>query len=90
MGMNSTHLTVLADVKEAIASDKRFSDVFEPVADGLHENNKFWMVPVRMERFEPSARRIQLYAQFAELEQFLQSEKHLNVVLLPVIPAMTA
>jgi hypothetical protein len=81
---------VLENVKEAIGSDSRFSATFEPFAEGLHKEGNFWFVPVRLQKFEPVDRRMQLYAEFAKLESYLQGEKHLNVVLLPVITAMTA
>jgi len=81
---------VLQEVKKAIAADDRFASTFEPFVEGLHEEHGFWMVPVRLQRFEPAHRRMELYAQFAALESYLQSEKHLDVVLLPVITSMTA
>lgn len=80
---------MLKEVEAAIREDDRFASTFEPFAEGLHQEHGFWMVPVRLQQFEPAERRMQLYSQFAKLENYLQSEKHLNVILLPVISAMT-
>jgi hypothetical protein len=88
--MEGTAEKVLQEVKNAIDADDRFATTFEPFADGLHQEGAFWFVPVRLQKFEPADRRMQLYAQFAKLESYLQSEKRLNVVLLPVVSAMTA
>ena len=88
--MDSAAEKVLHEVTEAIASDDRFTPTFEPLAEGMHQEHGFWMVPVRLRRFEPASKRLELYARFAELESFLQSEKKMNVILLPVITAMTA
>lgn len=88
--MEGTAEKVLQDVRDAIGADDRFAAAFEPLADGLHREGDFWFVPVRLERYEPIDRRMVLYAQFAKLESYLQAERHLNVVLLPVVPAMAA
>ena len=81
---------VLQEVRDALQEQDRFSSIFEPSADGIHESNGIWMIPVKLRKVEPTARRFELYAKFAELETFLQSEKGLNVVLLPEISKMTA
>lgn len=81
---------MLLEIKSAIEADDRFASTFEPFGDGLHQEHGFWLVPVRLQRFEPAHRRMELYAKFAELESYLQSEKHMNVVLLPVITSMTS
>lgn len=88
--MENTAEKVLRDVRDAIDADDRFAATFEPFAEGLHREGDFWFVPVRLQRFEPADRRMQLYAQFAKLESYLQAERHLKVVLLPVVAAMTA
>lgn len=90
MNMNPTPESILTDVRDAINSDTRFASTFEPFADGLHQVNEFWMVPVRLQRFEPVVRQMQIYAEFAELEDFLQAKKGLNVVLLPVLTSKIA
>ena len=88
--MNGEIEQVLQDVRDAIRADERFATTFEPFSEGLHQEGDFWFVPVRLQKFEPADRRMQLYVQFAKLESYLQVEKHLDVVLLPVVNAMTA
>ncbi len=88
--MESTAEKVLQDVKDAIGADDRFATSFEPTAEGLHREGDFWFVHMRLQRIEPIDHRMALYAQFAKLESYLQAECHLNVVLLPVVTAMTA
>ena len=88
--MESTAERVLQDVREAIRADSRFATTFEPFSEGLHQEGEFWFVPVRLQKVEPIDHRMALYAQFAKLESYLQAERRLNVVLLPVVTAMTA
>jgi hypothetical protein len=77
--------SVIREVKDAIRADDRFATTFEPVQEGMRQDGDFWFVPVRLQKFEPAERRMQLYVQFAKLESYLQAEKQLKVMLLPIV-----
>jgi hypothetical protein len=81
---------VLIAVREAIGKNPRFRDVFEPLAEGMRNERDWWFVPVTLSNVEPVQRRMSLYAQFAELESYIQTVEGLNVLLIPVITEKTA
>lgn len=81
---------VLEALREAIAENPEFRDEFEPMEEGMRREQDWWFVPVTLSKVEPVARRIALYAKFAELESYLQTKGGLNVLLIPVITSKTA
>ena len=76
---------IVIAVQEAVERDTRFATLFEAFEEGVHREHDFWFVPVRLKGPQPVHRRFEIYAKFAELEDYLQSVHKLNVVLLPVL-----
>lgn len=76
---------VRSDVQKTIDSDDTFKGLFEAFADGLHEEQGTWFVPIKLTKAQPATRRMEIYSKFAALEDFLQSKKNLKVLLLPVL-----
>ncbi len=81
---------VLSRIQEAINSEEAFQGLFEAFDEGMHEEHGFWFVPIRLTSMQPTARRMELYAKFAELEEYLQRVKNLKVLLLPVLSKQIA
>jgi hypothetical protein len=81
---------VLLTLRNAIEGDPRFAGEFEPMLGGIRREGEWWFVPVTLLVMKPIQRRMELYAKFAELENYLQATKNLQVLLLPVITAKTA
>jgi hypothetical protein len=76
---------VVKTVQEALEQDPRFASLFEAFEEGAHEEQGFWFVPVRLSSPQMEHRRFEIYARFAELEEYLQTNHKLKVVLLPVL-----